>query len=104
MAPRRPLGDVLRSARHSQGLSQAALAAKLGLHQRQISDLERGNVDVRLSTIVNVARALDLDLTLIPRPLISAVEALQRTGSGRDDRALYALDDDEDDARKGPRW
>jgi hypothetical protein len=52
-------------------------AQKLGLRQRQISDLERGTTDSRLSTIQNVARALDLDLMLIPRHLLAAVEALQ---------------------------
>jgi transcriptional regulator with XRE-family HTH domain len=76
-------------------LSQAALAAKLGLRQRQISDLERGTVDARVSTIQNVARALDLELMLIPRHLISAVESLQRAGGEGDQRPLYALDEEE---------
>jgi len=51
-------------------------------------------VDARLSTIQNVARALDLELMLIPRHLISAVEALQRTGGEGDQRPLYALDEE----------
>ena len=112
------LTEVLRLARLTRQLSQAALAAKSGLRQRQISDLERGTVDVRVSTIQNVARALDLELMLIPRHLISAVEALQRSSGQGDQRPLYALDDEEEEAapeeshvelgeepskRKGPR-
>ncbi len=89
------LADVLRETRLSRKLSQAELAAKLGIRQRQISDLERATTDPRLSTIQNVARALDLDLMLIPRHLISAVEALKRAGSDAGKRPMYALGDDD---------
>lgn len=92
------ISDVLRDARLRKQLSQQELAAKLGLRQRQISDLERASIDARLSTIQNVARALDLELMLIPRPLISAVEALERAGSGVGRRPLYALGEDETEA------
>jgi transcriptional regulator with XRE-family HTH domain len=92
------LTDAIRTARLDRQLSQAALAARLGLRQRQISDLERGTVDARVSTIQNVARALDLELMLIPRPLISAVEALQRASGEGDQRPLYALDEEEETA------
>jgi len=89
------LFDVLRNARRSRNLSQEALAAKLGLRQRQISDLERATKDPRLSTILNVARALDLELMLIPRHLIAAVEGLQRSTAGAGKQPMYALGNDE---------
>jgi transcriptional regulator with XRE-family HTH domain len=89
------LAAPLREARLNRKLTQAELARKLGLRQRQISDLERATIDSRLSTIQNVARALGLELMLIPRHLISAVEALQRTGSDVSNRPLYALSDDD---------
>jgi transcriptional regulator with XRE-family HTH domain len=92
------VSHVLRRARLSRHLSQQKLAAKLGLRQRQISDVERGVVDARLSTIQNVARALDLELMLIPRQLISTVEALQRAGRDAGRRPLYALDDEDAEA------
>lgn len=89
------LAEVLRATRLSRQLSQAALATKLGLGQRQISDLERATTDPRLSTIHNVARALDLELMLIPRQLISVVNALQRSGEDADERPLYSLGDED---------
>ena len=89
------LGEVLRSARLNRELTQTELAGKLGRRQRQISDLERVTTDPRLSTIQNVARALELELMLIPRHLIAAVEALQRAGSDAGRRPLYALDDED---------
>ena len=91
------LSDVLRDARQRKNLSQQEVAHKLGLRQRQISDLERAAADSRLSTIHNVARALDLELMLVPRHLIAAVEALQRAGADASKQSLYALDDDTED-------
>jgi transcriptional regulator with XRE-family HTH domain len=89
------LAEALKGSRLSQQLSQAELASKVGLRQRQISDLERATMDPRLSTIHNVARALELELMLIPRHLISAVKALQRSGSDAGKRPLYALGNDD---------
>lgn len=99
------ISDVLREARLRKQLSQQELAAKLGLGQRQISDLERATIDARLSTIQDVARALDLELMLVPRHLISAVDALQRVGSDAGKRPLYALsgDDSDDTSDESPQ-
>jgi transcriptional regulator with XRE-family HTH domain len=91
------LSEVLRDARQRKQLSQQELARKLGLRQRQISDLERAVSDSRLSTVQNVARALDLELMLISRPLIAVVEALQRTGGIDGKQPLYALNDEPED-------
>ena len=95
------LFDLFREARLSRHLSQQELASKLGLHQRQISDLERAAMDPRLSTIQNVARALDLELMLIPRHLISAVEGLQRAGMSSAKRPMYVLGDDDAESDPG---
>lgn len=98
---RQALFDVLREARLNRHLSQQELARKLGVRQRQISDLERATMDPRLSTIQNVARALDLELMLIHRHLISAVEGLQRASSDSTKRPMYALDDDDAESDPG---
>lgn len=84
------IGDVLRTAREGTGLRQQDLAARLGLHQRQISDLERLAMDPRLSTVQDVARALDLEVMLIPRHLIATVEGLQR-GDDHSNTPMYTL-------------
>ncbi len=54
-------------------------------------------MDPRVSTVETVARALDLELMLVPRSLITAVENLHRaSGDGSGSRPMYALSDDED--------
>jgi transcriptional regulator with XRE-family HTH domain len=49
----------LRDRRLAAKLSQEALGHLAGLHPTEISRLERGTRDPRLSTIVRIARALD---------------------------------------------
>lgn len=97
----RTLFDILRKTRLSRHFTQQVLARTLGLRQRQISDLERAAMDPRLSTILNVARALDLELMLIPRHLISAVEGLQRAGTDAAKRPMYALGDADAESDSG---
>jgi transcriptional regulator with XRE-family HTH domain len=48
----------LRARRRERGLSQDALARACKLHRTEISLLERGEREPRLSTVVRLARAL----------------------------------------------
>jgi transcriptional regulator with XRE-family HTH domain len=48
----------MRQLRLERGLSQEALGDAAGLHRTEISLLERGAREPRLTTIVRVARAL----------------------------------------------
>lgn len=73
------LAKQLIAARKEQGLSQQSLAQKLGMKQSQISDLEAGKRDMRVSTLIEVARALGLEMVVIPRPSLPAVSYLIRS-------------------------
>ncbi|MEX2108091.1 MAG: helix-turn-helix transcriptional regulator [Solirubrobacterales bacterium] len=59
MEPRDRFAINLREVRQKQGISQEALAALCSLHRTEISLLERGGREPRLSTIVKLASALD---------------------------------------------
>jgi transcriptional regulator with XRE-family HTH domain len=69
---------TLRAAREGKGLSQRALSEKVGVPQAHISKIEKGAVDLRLSSLVALARVLDLELTLVPRKAVSAVRSVIR--------------------------
>ena len=73
------IAPTLRSARETQGLSQRALSAMAGVPQSHISKIENGTVDLRVSTLVELARVLDLELVLVPRKAVSAVHAVARS-------------------------
>jgi transcriptional regulator with XRE-family HTH domain len=84
--------ETLREARAATGLSQRALSAKAGLAQSHLSEIESGSKDPGLAKLVDVARALDLELVLVPRKMLPAVQSL--IGPNEDERRspAYALD------------
>ncbi len=81
------LAKVLRSARTSKRLSQRELSERAGLPQAHISKIENGAVDLRVSSLVALARVLDLELTLVPRKAVPAVQSIVRSGELAIDRA-----------------
>jgi transcriptional regulator with XRE-family HTH domain len=54
---RRALMTELVAARKERGLSQTEIAAQMGTSQSAVARLERGDVDVRLSTLERYAAA-----------------------------------------------
>jgi transcriptional regulator with XRE-family HTH domain len=77
-APSAPLVQALRQARLRKGWSQREVSERAQLTQASISRIESGASDMRLSTLLEVARLLDLDLVLVPRTALSAVNAVLR--------------------------
>jgi HTH-type transcriptional regulator/antitoxin HipB len=61
------LGQVLRAARKAQGLTQAELAARAGVWQRTVSNIETGASGAKADTIFDLLAALDLELRIVPR-------------------------------------
>ncbi len=79
------LTEVVRQARRAKGWSQRDLSARARLTQAQISRIENGEVDLQVSTLIELARSLDLDLQLVPRSAVTAVEAAVRSAEERSD-------------------
>lgn len=64
---KRRFGEQVQELRLDSGLSQEALADAAGLHRTHISLIERGKRSVRLETIEQLARALNVQpSTLMP--------------------------------------
>ena|ERR1700733_3907812 len=66
----------LRDQRERREMSQVQLGKLLGVPQSQITRIERRHSDIRLSTLLEMAHALGLELVLIPKPLFPAVRHL----------------------------
>ncbi len=86
------IGHSLEKERRKRGLSQRALAKITGTTQAQISRIENGEVDSRLSTAIEIARTLDLELVLVPRRRLSAIEAV--AGHSKREAAPNRMDRD----------
>jgi|SRR5882724_3132592 len=94
------LATLIKRAREDKGLSQRALGERVGLPQSHISKIESGAVDLQTSNLMQIARALDLELTLIPRAALPAVQALSATRPTEKSNVTpipaYRLDDEDE--------
>jgi transcriptional regulator with XRE-family HTH domain len=57
---RRIVGEKIRSYRRQAGLSQEKLAEKADLHHNFIGEVERGNMDISLGSLISIAKALGI--------------------------------------------
>lgn len=68
----------VKAARKAKALTQQELGQRVGLPQSHISKIEKGGVDLQLSSLVEIARALELEVKLVPRKALPAVEGAVR--------------------------
>jgi HTH-type transcriptional regulator/antitoxin HipB len=61
------LGNLLRQARKAGNLTQADLAARAGIWQRTVSNIETSASGAKIDTIFDLLAALDLELHIVPR-------------------------------------
>lgn len=87
------LGQQFKAARKKMGLSQEALGRRVGIPQSHISKIEKGEVDLQASSLIEIARGLGLELMLVPRRLVDTVEWLERGKKGEEQTPLYQLED-----------
>ena len=60
------------------------LSAKSGVPQSHISKIENGAVDLRTSSLVALARVLDLELELVSKKTVPAVKSIVRSSTSAD--------------------
>lgn len=61
------IGAVLRRYRRGQNLTQAELAKRAGVRQSTVSQVEGGLETAKLNTLMDMLRALDLEVVIQPR-------------------------------------
>ena len=87
----------IKEARVKRDWGQRELGAEVGLPQPHISGIESGEIVPRFDTLLDIVRVLDLDLLLVPRSLVPAVQSLIRAQQEPEsvEKSLYAADDEE---------
>lgn len=90
--------DRIKDARRRKGLSQRELSERSGVPQSHISRIENGAVDLRLSSLIELARTLDVELLMVPRKAVPAVRSIVdgRFRSEGESGASWALDQNEE--------
>jgi transcriptional regulator with XRE-family HTH domain len=71
--------EALKAARTEKRLSQRDLSTQAGVPQSHISKIETGAVDLQLSSLIALARVLDLEVVAVPRKLLPAVQTIVRS-------------------------
>ncbi|UPJ31843.1 helix-turn-helix transcriptional regulator [Bradyrhizobium sp. CW1] len=77
--PSEELVRTVQAKRTQERISQRALAVRSGLTQAHISQIETGRVEPGLSSFIQMVRALDLEVVLVPKKLLPAVEGILRS-------------------------
>lgn len=92
------IGQILKQARLKKGLSQRDLSLKTGFPQSHISKIERGQIDLQASSLIELSRILDLELMFVPKTLVPAMQSLLRSDEKRHSALpMYQLEQEESD-------
>lgn len=62
---RKQVGSLIRRLRSRREITQAALASLTGIHRTYLSRAERGQVMPSIVTLIQIARALEVDKVLL---------------------------------------
>lgn len=89
------LAESLKQARDDKKLSQRSLSRRTGVTQAKISQIEHATVDPQVSTLIKLARALDLEIMLVPRTHLTSITSLIRhdTSMADEPKPAYTLDE-----------
>lgn len=90
------IGRLLKQARLAASLTQEQIADMAGISRPRYRDIETGTAAARATTMINIARALGLEMMLIPQSMVPAVNSLLRPHDD-DDLPAFVTQADEDD-------
>lgn len=63
------IGKLIREARKAQGYSQEAFAAEAGLGRTYMGRVERGEQNISIQNLIQIALTLDLNLNNLLPPI-----------------------------------
>lgn len=72
------IGRHLRDARLAARLTQEQVADLAGISRPRYRDIEKGTAAARATTLINIARALGLEMMLVPQVMVPAIQSLLR--------------------------
>jgi transcriptional regulator with XRE-family HTH domain len=91
------IGLRFRKARQTAGLSQEQIAQRANISRPRYRDIETGAAAARATTLVNVARALGMEMMLIPQAMVPAVQSMLQPTDDDDHRPAFTSDVEEEE-------
>jgi transcriptional regulator with XRE-family HTH domain len=73
---------ILKEKRAELGWNQKDFLMKIGMTQQQYQRIESGS-DMRMSTLLRILMAMDLECVIVPKNKVREVELLLQTGADR---------------------
>ena len=61
------MGEIIRSYRSKAGLTQEKLAEKADLHHNFIGEVERGNMEISVGSLLKISKALGVEIVDLVR-------------------------------------
>lgn len=80
---------MLQATRKAQGLTQSALAARIGLSQSRVSHLELNAHELSMAQLLAWCAALGLELTIGPRVADAVLCGLERAAAALEQMDSY---------------
>lgn len=90
------IGDLLRALRKGLDLTQEEVAEMAGISRPRYREIETGSSAARATTLVNIARAISLELIFVPQPMVPAVNALLQPHDSDEDLPAFVPSSDDD--------
>jgi transcriptional regulator with XRE-family HTH domain len=91
------IGGLLKMARKGLQLTQEQVADMAGISRPRYREIEAGSAAARVTTLINIARALGLELMIIPQAAVPAVDALLQPNNDDDDLPAFVVSPESDD-------
>ncbi|MCB5205211.1 helix-turn-helix domain-containing protein [Neorhizobium sp. T786] len=91
------IGQLLKATRKGRQLTQEQVADMAGISRPRYREIEAGSSAARTTTLINIARALGLELMLIPQAMVPAVGSLLRPHDDLDDLPAFLAHPDGDE-------
>jgi transcriptional regulator with XRE-family HTH domain len=88
------IGRQLKTARKNLGLTQEHVADLAGISRPRYREIEAGSTAARTTTLINISRALGLELMLIPQAVVPAVDALLLPDGAEEDLPAFVVSAD----------
>lgn len=88
------IGRLLKTSRKTLGLTQEQVADMAGISRPRYREIEAGSSAARTTTLINIGRALGLELMLIPQAVVPAVNALLQPEGAEDDLPAFTASPD----------